>query len=115
MTGVQTCALPISLVSSARGLWPFLTEAHAKRLIGAYGTRLDRILGQARRPEEVGPWFGSELTGAEVRYAMRCEWAEQAEDFLWRRSKLGLRLAAEQRSALERFMADARELGTAAE
>lgn len=104
-----------ALVSRARGLWPFLTEAHAKRLIGAYGTRLDRILGQARRPEEVGPWFGSELTGAEVRYAMRCEWAEQAEDLLWRRSKLGLRLAAEQRSALERFMADARELGTAAE
>ena len=33
----------------ARGLWPFLTEAHARRLVRAYGTRIDRILGEARR------------------------------------------------------------------
>jgi glycerol-3-phosphate dehydrogenase len=104
-----------ALVSRARGLWPFLTESHARRLVGAYGTRLDRIFGRAKRPEDLGPWFGAGLSGAEVRYCMRYEWVERAEDLLWRRSKLGLHLDTEQRSALERFMADARDLGTAAE
>jgi glycerol-3-phosphate dehydrogenase len=104
-----------ALLARTRGLWPFLTEAHARRLVAAYGTRIDRILGRAMRAEDLGPWFGTELTGAEVRHLMRSEWAERAEDVLWRRSKLGLRLDAEQRQALERFMADARVVETAAE
>ena len=104
-----------ALLARTRGLWPFLSEAHARRLVGAYGTRIDRVFGQATSPEDLAPWFGTDLTGAEVRYLMRCEWAERAEDVLWRRSKLGLRLGAEQRQALERFMADAREIETAAE
>ena len=37
-----------ALVARARGLWPFLTEPNARRLVRAYGTRLDRILGDAR-------------------------------------------------------------------
>jgi glycerol-3-phosphate dehydrogenase len=104
-----------ALLARTRGLWPFLTDTHARRLVAAYGTRIDRILGRAMRAEDVGPWFGTELTGAEVRHLMRSEWAERAEDVLWRRSKLGLRLGADQRQALERFMADARVVETAAE
>jgi glycerol-3-phosphate dehydrogenase len=38
---------------------------------------------------------------------MRKEWAQTADDVLWRRSKLGLRFAAAQTAALERFMAEA--------
>src|SRR6266699_1427080 len=82
-----------ALVARACGLWPFLSEAHARRLVAAHGTRVDRILGQARSLEDLGPCFGTELTGAEVRHLMRCERAERAEDVLWRRSKLGLRLS----------------------
>jgi glycerol-3-phosphate dehydrogenase len=37
---------------------------------------------------------------------MREEWAETAEDVLWRRSKIGLRGSPEQAAALARFMAD---------
>ena len=104
-----------ALVARTRGLWPFLSESHARRLVAAHGTRVDRVLGQARSVEDLGPSFGTELTAAEVRYWMRHEWAERAEDVLWRRSKLGLRLDAEQQRALERFMADARGIQTAAE
>jgi len=46
-------------VARTRGLWPFLSEAHARRLVAAHGTRLDRILGRARRPEDLAklmPW-----------------------------------------------------------
>ena len=93
-----------ALIARARGLWPFLTEPNARRLVCAYGTRLDRILGSARRMDELGERFGDELTSAEVRHLMRHEFAETADDVLWRRSKLGLRVGAEAVASLTRFM-----------
>jgi glycerol-3-phosphate dehydrogenase len=36
---------------------------------------------------------------------MRVEWAESAEDIAWRRTKLGLRLSADEIAALDRFIA----------
>jgi glycerol-3-phosphate dehydrogenase len=93
-----------ALVAKTRKSRPFLTIEHARRLVRAYGTRLERVLGPARRLEDLGPCFGSDLTGAEVRYLMEREWAQTADDVLWRRSKLGLRLSAEERRRLARFM-----------
>jgi glycerol-3-phosphate dehydrogenase len=93
-----------ALTARARGLWPFLTEANARRMVRAYGTRLDRILLDARRFDNLGERFGEELTAAEVRYLMRHEFAETADDVLWRRSKLGLRVGVEAETALQRFM-----------
>jgi glycerol-3-phosphate dehydrogenase len=94
-----------ALVVDARRRWPFLGEEHAERLVRAYGTRIDRVLGAAVSPYDLGPNLGHDLTGAEVRYLMAHEWAQTADDVLWRRSKLGLRLAAAEREALARFMA----------
>ena len=93
-----------ALVARARGLWPFLSEANARRMVRAYGTRLDRILSGARHLDDLGPRFGDELTAAEVRYLMRHEFAETADDVLARRSKLYLRLNAEQAASLAGFM-----------
>ena len=59
-----------------------------------------------RRIDDLGERFGDELTAAEVRYLMRHEFAETADDVLWRRSKLGLRVGAEAEAALTRFMED---------
>jgi glycerol-3-phosphate dehydrogenase len=94
-----------ALVQRVRGLQPFLTEAHALRLVRAYGTRLERIVAGASSLAGLGTCFGDDLTAAEVRYLMQHEWAETAEDILWRRSKLGLHLSPEQQDALARFMA----------
>jgi glycerol-3-phosphate dehydrogenase len=94
-----------ALVARTQARWPFLNEAHARRLVSAYGTRLERIVDGARRLEDLGPSFGADLTAAEIRYLQRHEWAETAEDVLWRRSKLGLHLQPEQQAALARFMA----------
>jgi glycerol-3-phosphate dehydrogenase len=88
----------------ARGLWPFLTDAHARRMVHAYGARLDRVLGVARTLSDLGECFAADLTAAEVRYLMREEWAQSADDVLWRRTKLGLHASREQAAALERFM-----------
>jgi glycerol-3-phosphate dehydrogenase len=91
-------------VDRALRVWPFLGEAEASRLIRAYGTRIDRVMGNAKTREDIGPFFGP-LGAAEVRYLMEHEWAQTADDVLWRRSKLGLRLAAAEKEALARFMA----------
>jgi glycerol-3-phosphate dehydrogenase len=104
-----------ALVLRARGLWPFLGDGHARRLVAAYGTRLERVLGQATSFEDLGPRFGAELTAAEVRYLMRHEWAETADDVLWRRSKLGLRIGPDGQAALAAFMADTTGHSAAAE
>ena len=93
------------LIERARRKWPFLTAAHARRLVGAYGTRVARVLKEAKQLDDLGPTFGADLTAAEVRYLMTEEFAQSADDVLWRRSKLGLRFSAAQRAALETFIA----------
>ena len=57
-------------VERARERWRFLGEGEAQRLVGAYGSRLAAVLGEARERADLGPSFGPELTGAEVRYLM---------------------------------------------
>jgi glycerol-3-phosphate dehydrogenase len=101
------------LIARTRERWPFLTEAHARRLVRAYGTRVEGILGEAKSLHELGESFGADLTAAEVRYLMQREWALGAEDILWRRSKLGLKLSAAERANLDRFMAQPRGLNAA--
>ena len=82
-------------VAQARRRWPFLAEREAQRMVRAYGTRLDRILGDAKTRESVGPWFGT-LCTAELRHLVTQEWARTADDVLWRRTKLGLRLTPDE-------------------
>jgi glycerol-3-phosphate dehydrogenase len=94
-------------VDAARERWRFLSEAEARRLVGAYGSRLAAVLGDSKSRVDLGPAFGPELTGAEVRYLMAREWARFPDDILWRRSKLGLTMPAEDRNALAAFMATA--------
>jgi glycerol-3-phosphate dehydrogenase len=93
-----------ALVDETRRAWPFLDEVHARRLVAAYGTRVRLVLEGVVRPADLGPRFGADLTGAEIRYLMRHEWAETADDVLWRRSQLGLVVSRETREAVARFM-----------
>jgi glycerol-3-phosphate dehydrogenase len=96
-----------ALIERTRQRWPFLTDDHLRRLVGAYGTRVENILNTATRLDDLGMRFGADLTAAEVRYLMTKEWAQTADDVLWRRSKLGLRFTDSQRAMLDRFMAQA--------
>lgn len=92
-------------IDDARHRWRFLDPALARRMVAAYGTRLDRVLGQATHRDDLGPWFGGQLSAAEVRYLMAHEWARFPEDVLWRRSRLGLSMDRAGQEALAAFMA----------
>jgi glycerol-3-phosphate dehydrogenase len=95
-------------VAAALARWPFLSEPQARRLTRAYGTRLERVLGDARSMDDLGSRFGGDLTAAEVRYLVENEWAQSAEDVLWRRSKQGLYASEGERNALGEFIASLR-------
>ena len=82
----------------------FLERDLARRLVRAYGTRAARIVAGASSTADLGRLFGANLSEREVLYLMDQEWAERAEDVLWRRSKLGLRVTPAQAAALDAFM-----------
>jgi glycerol-3-phosphate dehydrogenase len=84
--------------------WPFLSRSHARRLLHAYGLRMERFLRSARSMDELGHCIAGDLTEAEVRYLVENEWAKTTDDVLWRRSKIGLLASKEQVASLERLM-----------
>jgi glycerol-3-phosphate dehydrogenase len=84
--------------------YPFLGAGHARRLAHAYGREAWRVLGKAAAASDLGRSFGATLTEAEVRYLITQEWARSAEDVVWRRSKLGLRLTPAEIATLDEWM-----------
>jgi glycerol-3-phosphate dehydrogenase len=91
-------------VAGTQTRYPFLDETTARRLVRAYGTRVAAVLGQARSLQDLGRTFGAGLSEAEVRYLARAEWATSAEDIVWRRSKLGLRLSRDEIAEIDAFL-----------
>jgi glycerol-3-phosphate dehydrogenase len=79
---------------------PFLPADVAARWARSYGTRSYRLLEGVTRWEGLGADLGAGLTETEVAYLVREEWAETAEDVLWRRSKLGLHNTGAQQAAV---------------
>ena len=97
-------------VADLRRGYPFLSERLATRLMRAYGTRARTLLGSAASAADLGRDYGAGLTDAELHYLVRHEWARTADDVVWRRSKLGIRLDPAQirdiDSALSRIRRD---------
>jgi len=81
-----------------------------RRLARSYGTLAIDMLGDAQSAGDLGQSFGADLTEREVNWLIRAEWARTAEDVLWRRSKLGLRLSEREQSALAQWFADSCEV-----
>lgn len=77
--------------------YPFIGAAWSDSLIRRYGTRAWILLGDTKQPEDLGRDFGATLTEAEVKFLVDDEWACDAEDILWRRSKIGLHMTQQQR------------------
>ena len=85
--------------------YPFLTPFWAQRLIRGYGTDAWPLLSGAACEADLGQSFGASLSEREVIWLMDREYALTAQDVVWRRTKLGLRLSAEQIAQLDQFMA----------
>ena len=64
------------------------------------------MLDGAVSKEALGQDFGATLTEREVNWLMAREYARTAEDVVWRRSKLGLRMSPAEIATLDRWMAE---------
>jgi glycerol-3-phosphate dehydrogenase len=100
---MDVSALAALVAELTRG-YPFLPPTHANRLAHAYGTRATKLLGNAKSFADLGQSFGATLTESEVRYLISNEWACTADDVVWRRSKLGLRLTPDEIAALDEWI-----------
>ena len=92
--------------------YDWLDSNLCKRLCNAYGTRTHDLLGSCRSEADLGQHFGAGLYELEVRFLMEQEWANSAEDILWRRSKLGLRFSADEVRKLEHYLEQTKPAAT---
>ncbi|MFT6607170.1 MAG: glycerol-3-phosphate dehydrogenase [Halocynthiibacter sp.] len=102
------------LMADIAARYPFLDGFTARRMIRAYGLDAFEILNDAQSAADLGQHFGAGLYQREVEWMMAKEYACKADDVIWRRSKLGLRLGANQIAQLEDWMAGQSTQGTVA-
>ena len=80
--------------------YPWLPDAVATRFAHSYGSLAHEFLGEVFSVQELGIHFGAGLYQCEVDYLIHKEWVVEGDDLLWRRSKLGLFLSAEESGVL---------------
>lgn len=97
-------ASPQALVESLQTSHAFIPPSTASRWVFNYGTRVTDIIGDAQSLADLGEHFGADLYAAEVDYLRDHEWARTADDILWRRSKLGLRLDDSEKRRLAEYL-----------
>lgn len=90
--------------ATAAARHPWLPQPIIARLVRTYGTEMDGMLGDARSMADLGPEFGAGLTARELEWLRQEEWAETAEDVLWRRTRLGLHMTEAQRQSVAAAM-----------
>ncbi|MFZ5457323.1 MAG: glycerol-3-phosphate dehydrogenase [Pseudomonadota bacterium] len=82
---------------------PALSPAWIAALAARHGSETSRLLEQAARAGGPGRDFGGGLYEAEARWCARYEWAYNADDVLWRRTKCGVGMSAAQRDTFARW------------
>jgi|TARA_B110000116_G_scaffold271988_1_gene294634 glycerol-3-phosphate dehydrogenase len=83
---------------------PAIESTLLLRLARSYGCNSHKILLGITTTADLGQHFGADLYQREVEYLCSEEWAQSAEDILWRRSKLGLCFSATEKQALQAFI-----------
>ena len=92
------------LVSDVLSGHDFLDRDFVYRLVRTYGMQVWKLLDGATSSKDMGKEFGCTLTEREVSYLVDHEWATCAEDIIWRRTKLGIRMSSDQVSSLDAWL-----------
>ncbi len=83
--------------------YSFLKPHDVLRLFRAYGSDTDELLAGARFQSDLGQMFGP-LSEREINWLRTREWAQTADDILWRRTKLGLHMSLDEQTALREHL-----------
>ncbi|PRC91651.1 Glycerol-3-phosphate dehydrogenase [Solimicrobium silvestre] len=76
----------------------------AKRYAHNYGTRATQLLNGAVNMAGLGEQLSPGLFELEAHYLVKHEWAQQVDDILWRRTKLGLAATPESIQRLQQWL-----------
>ena len=79
---------------------PHIAESTLRGIFRRHGTHAQAVVGDG----DLGEDFGAGLSEREVRYFVAREWAQTAEDVLWRRSKAGLLMTPSQRERVAQVL-----------
>lgn len=90
---------------------PWMDLGLMRRWTRAYGSRVARLLDGVAGRADLGREVAPDLYEVELFYLKRHEWAQTADDVLWRRSKLGLHYTAAQRQAVADWFTAQRHAG----
>ena len=77
-----------------------LPESVLRPIFRRHGALAPAVVGDGSLGED----FGGGLTERELRYFVEHEWAQTADDVLWRRTKSGLLMSPEQRARVAAFL-----------
>ena len=91
-------------VAGAQAVKPELPPELVHVLARRHGAGLDEVLEGVKTVADLGRHFGGYLYEKEVRFCMREEWAVDADDVLWRRTKEGLHMTPAQRADFADWM-----------
>ena len=83
---------------------PFLPDQTVNRLARQYGTEAEIIFKDCGLLEHLGQNFGNGIFQKELDWAIKNEWVLQADDFLWRRTKLGLCVCENQKNKINKYI-----------
>jgi glycerol-3-phosphate dehydrogenase len=84
---------------------PRLPKIWLTRVLRRHGSLAEEIIGDAKVERQLGRNFGGGLYERELDYLVRNEWASEAEDVLWRRTKCGLHMSAREKTAVRDYLA----------
>jgi glycerol-3-phosphate dehydrogenase len=83
----------------------WLPAALARRWAATYGSRVWNLLEGVTGLDGLGQPISADLYTREVDYLCDHEWAREADDILWRRTKLGLSTTPGEQQALRAYLA----------
>ncbi len=95
---------PQPFAEALRTRYPGLPAEWVAGIARRHGALADAVIGRACSAQELGVHFGAGLTAREIEYLVQREWAVEADDVLWRRTKAGLHMDEAQRRAVARHV-----------
>jgi glycerol-3-phosphate dehydrogenase len=107
LPGGEDMTTPQALAQAVSQRYGWLPAGLAQRWAITYGSRVWRMLEGVQTLADLGEPLGGGLYAREVDYLRREEWACEAYDILWRRTKLGLFTTADEQANVERYLQQA--------
>ncbi len=95
-----------SYVETCKAKYSWLPPELLQHYLSHYGSNLETLLESCTCMNDLGQHFAAGLYAKEIDYLCEYEWAMTVEDVIWRRTKYGLKLNAEQITILSNYIAE---------